>query len=272
MRLTLILILLFPALVQAQTRASSCIAIAMNDPEIRFIEFAKFGAALDDQTVRLSYVDHSTYMLETPAGASAATDYTGALGDPDIVPDVVTMNRAHTTHFTSSPDPRIPHVLTGWNPEGGAIEHYLQVADLLVRNVPTDIRGGDFGGARIANGNSIFIFEVAGLCIGHLGHLHHEPSDEQYGRIGRLDIVMTPVDGGRTLDVATMTRVMNRLKSRVVLPMHWFGTASLEMFLASMSSEFEIVVRQENWVELSWRQLPERPTVIVLRPAWLFAE
>jgi hypothetical protein len=26
----------------------------------------------------------------------------------------------------------------------------------------------------VPDGNSVFIFEVAGLCIGHLGHLHHE--------------------------------------------------------------------------------------------------
>ena len=44
------------------------------------------------------------------------------------------------------------------------------VDDVYIRNVPTDIRNG---GAMEADGNSIFIFEVAGLCIGHLGHLHH---------------------------------------------------------------------------------------------------
>ena len=57
---------------------------------------------------------------------------------------------------------------------------------MLVRNVTTDIRGG-FSGSRIEDNNSIFVFEVAGLCIGHLGHLHHEPSDETYAAIGRLD-------------------------------------------------------------------------------------
>ena len=47
---------------------------------------------------------------------------------------------------------------------------------MLVRNVPTDIRG--WGGQAIENyGNSIFVFEAEGLCIGHLGHLHHEPDE-----------------------------------------------------------------------------------------------
>lgn len=41
-------------------------------------------------------------------------DYTGFLDNEDHIPTVVTMNNAHGTHFTSNPDPRIPHVLRGW--------------------------------------------------------------------------------------------------------------------------------------------------------------
>ena len=44
------------------------------------------------------------------------------------------------------------------------------VDDVYIRNVPTDIRS--WGGELERDGNSIFIFEVADLCIGHLGHLH----------------------------------------------------------------------------------------------------
>ena len=76
-------------------------------------------------------------------------------------------------------------------------EHYLDLGEILVRNVTTDIRGG-FDTRRINDGNSIFVFEVAGLCIGHLGHLHHEPTDAQYAALGRLDVVMAAVDGGLT--------------------------------------------------------------------------
>ncbi len=48
----------------------------------------------------------------------------------------------------------------------------------------------------LKDGNSIFIFEVAGLCIGHLGHLHHQArSIRHFAAIGRLDIVMVPIDG-----------------------------------------------------------------------------
>jgi L-ascorbate metabolism protein UlaG (beta-lactamase superfamily) len=48
----------------------------------------------------------------------------------------------------------------------------------------------------IKDGNSIFIFEVAGLCIGHLGHLHHKLDENHFAAIGRLDIVMVPIANG----------------------------------------------------------------------------
>jgi L-ascorbate metabolism protein UlaG (beta-lactamase superfamily) len=138
---------------------------------------------------------------------------------------------------------------------------------MLVRNVPTDVRSG-WDGVRVA-GNSIFVFEVAGLCIGHLGHLHHEPDEFQYAALGRLDVVMAPVDGGMTLDLPTMIRTLKRLRSSVVIPMHWFSGSSLDRFVAGMSDEFDIEVPGGSTFEVSLRTLPSRPTVVVLRPQFL---
>jgi L-ascorbate metabolism protein UlaG (beta-lactamase superfamily) len=73
-----------------------------------------------------------------------------------------------------------------------------RIGDLYIRNVTTDIRrywGEDAGGEMIRDGNSIFIFEVAGLCIGHLGHLHVPLDDSHLAAIGRIDILMVPIDG-----------------------------------------------------------------------------
>jgi L-ascorbate metabolism protein UlaG (beta-lactamase superfamily) len=201
-------------------------------------------------------------------GVTAATDYTGFLGATAFLPDIVTMNIAHSSHFTRNPDPAIPHVLPGWGLGETPAQHNLRVEDVLVRNVPTDIRSAWQDGRR-DNGNSIFIFEVAGLCIGHLGHLHHEPSEAQYAAIGRLDVVMAPVDGGYTLDRATMVRVLTRLRSSLILPMHWFGQSNLDAFLADMEAHFTVVDRGDSAIEVSLRSLPATPTVWLLRPRYL---
>ena len=93
-----------------------------------------------------------------------------------------------------------------------------------------------------ADGNSIFVFEVAGLCIGHLGHLHHRLEDAHYAAIGRLDIVMVPIDGGMTQSLANMREITDRLHSSIVLPMHRHSTPIGE-FTAMMGEEFEVEFR-----------------------------
>lgn len=266
LRLTLALSLLAaPALAQDR-RPSHCIAIADAAPGIEYLHKASFGPALEPFTVRIRYIDHATFVIQTPEGKTAATDYTGFLGTTDFVPDVVTMNNAHSSHWTALPDPRIPNVLEGWAREGVAAEHNLEVGEMLVRNVPTDIRSG-FDGI-VQNGNSIFVFEVEGLCIGHLGHLHHEPDDAQYAALGRLDVAMAPVDGGMTVDIQTMVRILKRLRSSIVLPMHAFSSYSMQEFLVGMADDFAIE-RGGSSIEVSLRTLPSRPTVIVLRPEYL---
>lgn len=255
------------AFAQDTRRPSHCLAIADATPGMAYIQKASWTAPVEQYSVRINYVAHATFLLQTPGGLNVATDFTGFLGNTTLLPDVVTMNHAHDTHWTANPDPAIPHVLPGWGPFGEGIDHHVDLGEMLVRNVSTDIRS-QFGGQE-DNGNSIFIFEVEGLCIGHLGHLHHEPNDEQYAAVGRLDVVMVPVDGGYTLPREMMVRIVDRLRSSVVIPMHWFSGFALEAFLEEVQDSFVIDRRDSSFLEVSLRDLPSRPTVVVLRPEWL---
>jgi len=266
-RLLLGLFILASAAAAQDRRPSHCIALADAAPEMEFLHKAGFRDPLPEYTVRLRYVSHASFLIQA-GDVSVVTDYAGFLGSADFIPDVVTMNHAHSTHFTTSPDPAIEHVLRGWGPFGEGIEHHLDLGEMLVRNVSTDIRGS-FGSGSIEGGNSIFVFEVAGLCIGHLGHLHHVPSNEQFAALGRLDVVMAPVDGGLTLTLPEMIETLQRLKSSVVIPMHWFSGRSLSAFVDGMQEDFRIDLRDTREIEVSLRTLPAEPTVVVLRPRFL---
>jgi L-ascorbate metabolism protein UlaG (beta-lactamase superfamily) len=182
------------------------------------------------------------------------------------LPDVVTMNRAHGTHYTLFPDPRIPYVLHGWGDDGRPAQIAQRIGDVFIRNVTTDIRryfGDDSNSEMIRDGNSIFIFEVAGLCIGHLGHLHHKLDDSHFAAIGRLDIVMVPIDGAYTMSLDGISDITRRLRASVVLPMHRFMTP-LDEFMRRIGQQFEIDVRTERTLTISRDSLPGTPTVIIL--------
>ena len=81
---------------------------------------AATAAATDE--VAITYGGHSTYYIDTPGGIRIATDWNGGYRMGRL-PDVVTMNRAHSTHYTLFPDPKIPHVLHGWGEDGAAGEN-----------------------------------------------------------------------------------------------------------------------------------------------------
>lgn len=259
-----------PVMAQEQRRPSHCIAIADATPGVQYLHKASWSAPLpDDYTVRLHYIAHASFLIRTAGGLNAVTDFTGFVGSTTMIPDVVTMNHAHDTHWTAFPDPAIPHVLNGWGEDfGEGIDHHLDLGEMLVRNVSTDIRSR-WGDGVEPKGNSIFVFEVGGLCIGHLGHLHHVPNDEQFAALGRVDVLMAPVDGGMTLPLADMMQVIRRLKSSVIIPMHWFSDFALDGFLVGMSQDFPIERVNGSSMEVSLRTLPSRPTIYVLRPGWL---
>src|SRR5215467_5179754 len=101
-------------------------------------------AALNSDQVRLTFLGHATFLIESPQLVRIATDY------------------------TDRPDPAIKYVLRGWGETPGQPANWdLKYRDVRVRNVPTNIRS--FYGSTTTEryGNSIFIFEIANLCIAH---------------------------------------------------------------------------------------------------------
>jgi len=219
-------------------------------------------AALSADQIRITYVGHSTFLIESPKLVRIATDYND-YAKPPVLPDVITMNHAHTTHYTDSPDPGITHVLRGWASEyGKPVRHDAQIRDVRVRNVPTNIR--DYGGGTERHGNSIFIFEVANLCIAHLGHLHHTLTQQQLNEIGRVDVVMVPVDGTYTLDIDGMFEVVQALKAPLLIPMHFFSAFTLERFLNRAREKFGVEFSETPSVVVSKSTLPAEPKFLVL--------
>ena len=218
-------------------------------------------AALERDQARLTYVGHSTFLIESPQLVRIATDYNDYVR-PSLLPDIATMNHAHSTHYTLAPDPGIKYVLHGWADDQRPARVDLQYKDVRVRNVPTNIR--TFEGGTERHGNSIFIFEIANLCIVHLGHLHHTLTQQQLNEIGRVGIVMVPVDGSYTLDLDGMVEVLHALKAPLMIPMHYFSAYTLDRFLQRVRQDWEVEVAQVPSLVVSKTSLPAKPKVIVL--------
>lgn len=222
--------------------------------------------ALESGTVSVTYVGHSTFLIESADGVRVATDYNDYVR-ARVVPDIVTMNIAHSTHYSRNIEPGVTHVLEGWGtPQRGA-DHDLVFRDVQVRNVPTNIRDS---GSTTYNGNSIFIVETAGLCIAHLGHLHHRLTPEHLKQLGHIDVMFVPVDGTWTLGQQEMMEVIEQVGAQVIIPMHYFGDATLLGFLDRLTSAkrlgYEIQLNPGSTILFARPTLPAGREVVVLRP------
>jgi L-ascorbate metabolism protein UlaG (beta-lactamase superfamily) len=219
-------------------------------------------AALAADQVRITYSGHSTFLIESPQSVRIATDYNDYVSVPAL-PTIATMNRAHDTHYSDYPTPAIAHVLRGWTTTGAPARYNLHVQDVHVRNVPTNIR--DWSGGTERHGNSIFIFEVGSLCIAHLGHLHHTLNQQQLDEIGRVDVVLVPVDGSFTLDLEGMMEVLRALKAPLMIPMHYFSLSTLHRFLDRARDEsWEVEMAAAPSTIASRATLPSTPKILVL--------
>ena len=223
---------------------------------------AALRLALNPDQVRVTYSGHSTFLIESPQGVRVATDYNDYVR-PAVVPDIATMNHAHDSHFTDRPDPRIPHVLRGWGPSPRQpARHDVNVRDVRVRNVPTNIRSWN-GGTEL-HGNSIFVFEMANMCIAHLGHLHHTLNQQQLNELGRIDVLFVPVDGGATLDLDGMFEVLTAIKAPLMVPMHYFSAYTLHRFLERARQTWAVEMSAVPSFVTTKTTLPTAPKVLVL--------
>jgi L-ascorbate metabolism protein UlaG (beta-lactamase superfamily) len=214
--------------------------------------------------VRLTLLGHATFLIESPRLVRIATDYNDYIKSP-VLPDIVTMNHAHDTHYTNHPDPAIKYVLRGWGEDSEHPANWdLQYRDVRVRNVPTNIRSLYGSATTERYGNSIFIFEIANLCIAHLGHLHHTLTQQQLDEIGRIDVVMAPVDGSYTLDLDGMMEVLTALKAPLIIPMHYYGQYILDRFLDRARQLWDVETAEIPSVVVSKTSLPVATKVLVL--------
>lgn len=218
------------------------------------------SANLPAGNVRLTFTGHSTFLIETPKGVKAVTDYNDFVR-PEILPDLITMNTGHATHSTDAPDPRIKHVLRGWKEDGGIARHNFRFKDMRVYNLPTNV--GNFGGG-FFNNSSIFVFEAAGLCIAHSGNLRHALDDERIARMGRIDIMLVAADRRITNSLEEVMHNIARIRPRLVIPMHFNFIDNALQFRREVKHVYPVKLHKSPVLEVNRGSLPQKTEILIM--------
>ncbi len=88
--------------------------------------------------------------------------------------------------------------------------------------------------------NTVYLMEVDGVDICHLGDIGHILGDEAIEQMGNIDILMVPVGGVSTIGPPMAAEIIRKVEPKIVIPMHYRTPASkkdlepIENFLKEM--------------------------------------
>lgn len=161
----------------------------------------------------ITYLGHSSFKLKGKTG-SVVTDpfdpkmvglkYSGVEGD------IVTVSHDHEDHN------RVDLVKNYEKVIDGPGEYEINNISIIgVASYHDDKKGEERGR------NTIYVFEIDGLRICHLGDLGHKLSDSQIEAIGDIDILLIPVGGVYTIAPSLAVEIVQNIEPSIIIPMHF---------------------------------------------------
>ena len=201
--------------------------------------------------------------------ATIVFDPFGGIGipEPQANADIVLCSHSHRDHNNIRP------VLK----EGGVVlEGFvgaMEVQDILVKGVATlhAAAGGSQRGE-----NSVYITQLDGLTLCHLGDLGHDLTAEQAKEIGTPDVLFTPIAGGATIGPDVAQSVITKLDPKIIIPMHYnAGLSEASPWLPkAMPVPLDEFLRGKKNVEridgpsfsVNKESLPNEQTIVVPKP------
>jgi L-ascorbate metabolism protein UlaG (beta-lactamase superfamily) len=204
--------------------------------------------------MKIKWNGHSSFTITAADGMVIVTDpyESGSFGngimyDPvDDRADVALVSHEHADHnFTKSLQGK-PVVLKKGGNAGGLKFAAVEVAH--------DEKGGAQRGK-----NVMFAFTVDGIRVAHLGDLGHLLTEDQLEALGQVDLLLAPVGGLFTVDPPTAAKLVDQIKPRVVIPMH-YKTPKCGFPLASVDDFAKLLIRVKKTgqteIEINSKDLP----------------
>ncbi len=196
--------------------------------------------------------DRTATIITDPFDKSIGLSPVGLKGD------IVTISHPHPGHSNAKAVRGNPFVIDG--------PGEYEVSGVFITGISSyhDTRGG-----REYGKNTIFVFEMEGLRVCHLGDLGHIPSQSQVEAIGEINVLLVPVGGGASLKASQATEVVSLLEPSIVVPMH-YRLSGLTMKLDPVSKFLKELgvasAEEQDSLKVSTSSLPEETQVVLLRP------
>ena len=115
--------------------------------------------------------------------------------------------------------------------------------------------------------NMVFVIEAEGLKLMHLGDIGHTLPRNTTNQLGKIDVLMIPVDGVYTLDLREATQMINDLKPSLVFPMHFKtekGGRTIGPLEPFVQGKQRVKTISNSEIEVNAGMLPDEAEIILL--------
>ena len=208
--------------------------------------------------VDIDWLGHSCFRIKGSHGVIITDPFPPGLGYSLGKPTarIVTVSHQHPSHSYVQGVGGEPRVVKG--------PGEYEIGDVLILGIATfhDAVGGKNKGK-----NTVYLMEVDGMSICHLGDLGHVLNAEQVEEIDDVDVLLLPVGGVSTLNAPMAAEVIRRLEPKVVIPMHYKTPAisrrlgTIDEFLKEMGVE---QIESKPKLSLTKSNLPASTQVFLL--------
>lgn len=211
--------------------------------------------------VRLKFLGHSSFLIVAPGGGRAVMDpYVIPILDPP--PDAVTVSNFHETHSMTGPYVGKSEIFFGVTKEGKPNAIDEKFGNLRIASFPQV--DGDENHPFVLN--TIHVFQAGGLCVAHFGNARFGPSPGQIRALGKIHVLLLPIDGSFTVPHDVAAKITKRIGPNIVIPMHYFGPELTGEFEKALKAEgiTRVIRPKETELVLTRKRLPPPTTYVVL--------
>lgn len=221
--------------------------------------------------VQIRWHGQSFFEIESSKGTRIVTDphAIDAFGRTNVSADLVLISHEHNDHnvIAALRNGDQAKVIHGLHTVGNKLQWTVvdeTFKDVHVRSVGVyhdGVQGMERGK------NTVFVIEVDGITIVHLGDLGHVLSEKDVKRIGPVDVLMIPVGGVYTINGSDAKQVVEQLKpKKYILPMH-YGTRVFDDVLPPdefLEDQKNVKRQVNNKLVVDPQFKPAEPVIVVL--------
>lgn len=209
----------------------------------------------------INYLGHASFRIKGKTATVVTDPYDDSLGKkfPKVSADIVIVSHDHFDHNKTNSVSDVKMVIDAPG------EYELLGVSVVGISSFHDAKKGELRGK-----NTIYVLEMDGMRLVHLGDLGHTIKTKRAEAIGEVDILMIPVGGEWTIDATTAAEIVNILEPKIVLPMHYKQEglkqdiyeklAPVEDFLSKLEAKSEKV----SSLKIKKDSLPQEQMIYIL--------